>query len=159
MSSKKSTSPSKKSKPIWRWWYGKNASLGLDSCLVQQIYLVLSILGGLAAAALVITLLLFKIPGSDSQKDVKQEAMMRLLSDFKVELAIVIALTFIVSFAVNNLLLTWYCNHRPSAGLNVVLSLLMFFIVTPIISNIIGAIFMSVFAGTLVAQARAIKNA
>lgn len=84
----------------WKWW--------VKNCWSQQGYVVLSALSGLAIAAAIMYLMM----GKDIPKDKKME----ILEKNKWKIIIASVLSFIVTFAINNLILVFLCKQNFERG-------------------------------------------
>lgn len=116
-------------KPLWRWWY--------KNCLVQQVYLVLSVIAGILLGAYTILLANLKIHQTGYNEN---DQLMKLFEKYKTTIILYLVLSFVISFVINNLILVQYCNLGMGGGKNVIYSLLLFFIVLPIINWIVSYI-------------------
>ncbi len=120
-------------KPIWKWWY--------SGCLVQQIYVVLAVLSGILVAGVAILLSSSKIRNEQDPKTAD------LINKYKNEIVVALLLSFVVTFVVDNLILVQYCNMGIRGGMNLLWSLILWFVVLPIINGVISYVFMTAIAG------------
>ena len=133
----------KKSKPIWEFWY--------SGCLVQQIYLVLSVLGGLMLG--VWSFMIFDLKVKDS--DTKQNAIIiGMVRKYRWQIIGYLLSSFILSYVVNNLILVQYCNLGVKGAANVLSSLAIFFLVLPAVSWLITYLMSMLFLAELIKEAR-----
>ncbi len=137
-----------KSKPVWKWWY--------SGCIVQNLYIVLTIIGGLLLGALVFALMFAKIP-KDSKNEYYNDSI-KLLQKYKFELVFAFVLAFILSFVIDNLLLVWYCNTKTKGVANLVWSLILWFIVLPVINSMITYMFMMIMLRDFIADMQKLQQ-
>lgn len=116
-------------KPVWKLWY--------QGCWTQQVYIVFTILVGLMTSIGLITFLTSSPKVSDSDTS-------KLLHKYKTEIAIFLVSSFLIAFAVDNLILTFYCNQGFDGGKNLLLTLVLYFIVLSVVNYIIASILESI---------------
>lgn len=135
---------SSKSSPMWVWWY--------KNCLVQQIYLVLSVIAGILLGGYVILLATMKIHQTGYGPNDK---IVKLFDKFRARIITYFILSFALSFFINNLILVQYCNQKLKGATNIIVSLVMFFIVVPMVSSIISFILGRIILADLIEEAKA----
>lgn len=124
-----------KSNKLWSFWY--------QGCISQNIFIVLSCLGGILTVGYAIFIARLKPEltyGSSRYRDIVKKS--------KAEIIIWLILSFVISFVINNLIFVAYCNNRPKQmWANVLASIALLIFVSSIISGIVswilGAIMLS----------------
>ncbi len=115
-------------KPVWEWWY--------KECWVQNVYIVLAVLSGILIVGAAILIGTAKIGVKNG--DGKDQQRTEILKKYKSELALLFIAAFAITFAVDNLILVQYCNIRPKGVMNLVWSLILWFIVLPTVNSLIA---------------------
>jgi hypothetical protein len=129
-------------KPRWAFWY--------KGCTVQQIYAVISVIGALIIFLGSLALLFVNVK-EPSNADSNMKCYYDVMQKFKYHFIAAIVIGFAISFFVSNSILVFYCNRMPSSGTaNLLWSLFLFFIILPIINNVIfGGVMLAVLASLM----------
>lgn len=136
-------------KKRWAWWY--------PNCFAQNAYMVLAVLVGLVLAVLIVLLAIgVKLPIDD--KDPEQKLILAAISKYKVQLIIALILSFFVTLIIDNFILVWYCGTGTKGVMNVIMTLLLWFVILPFINGIISSIIMYFLLLPLINELNKIKK-
>lgn len=125
----------------WEWWVVDDKG----HCLVQNINLVLSVFSGVLITIFIYGILMMK--KTSENKNVKATQLYNLINKHKYMFVLYIVLSFVVTFVISNLILTKYCGVRPDGGLNILYSLLLFFVAVPIIQSVVHSVLSKILLG------------
>lgn len=134
---------------IFQWWY--------KDCLVQNIWMVLAAIMGVFLAVISTSLVVIdwkKVPAKTPQ----QIASKKIIVQHKWRIASAMVVSFLTSFVINNIILTYYCGQGFKGISNLGLSLAIFFLLVPLVNYLVGLGISYVILGDIIKELNALKN-